>query len=59
MKSLLFVFSYHHQNTMQIAEVIAKVLDAQIKTPKQINPEEIHKFSFNRLWLRYIWWKAL
>ena len=40
MKSLLVVFSYHHKNTEKIANVFAKVLDAQIKTPQQINPEE-------------------
>ena len=33
MKTLLVVFSYHHNNTEKIAKVIAKVLDAQIKTP--------------------------
>jgi flavodoxin len=45
MKSLLVVFSYHHKNTEKIANVFAKVLDAQIKTPEQIDPEEIQKYS--------------
>jgi flavodoxin len=45
MKSLLVVFSYHHKNTEKIAEVFAKVLDAQIKTPQQINPEELQEYS--------------
>ncbi len=43
MKSLLVLFSYHHNNTEKIANVFAKVLDAQIKTPQQINPEELQE----------------
>jgi flavodoxin len=45
MKSLLVLFSYHHNNTEKIANVFAKVLDAQIKTPKQIKPEELQEYS--------------
>jgi flavodoxin len=45
MKSLLVLFSYHHKNTEKVANVIAKVLDAQIKTPQQINPEELQEYS--------------
>ena len=45
MKSLLVLFSYHHNNTEKIANVFAKVLDAQIKTPEQINPEELQEYS--------------
>jgi len=45
MKSLLVLFSYHHKNTEKIANVFAKVLDAQIKTPQQINPEELQEYS--------------
>ena len=45
MKSLLVLFSYHHNNTEKIANVFAKVLDAQIKTPQQINPEELQEFN--------------
>jgi flavodoxin len=44
-KSLLVVYSYHHHNTEKIANVIAKVLDAQIETPLQINPEELQEYS--------------
>ena len=44
-KSLLVVFSYHHHNTEKIANVIAKVLDAQIyKTPLQINFEDLQEY---------------
>jgi flavodoxin len=45
MKSLLVLYSYHHNNTEKIANVFAKVLDAQIKSPQQINPEELQEYS--------------
>lgn len=45
MKSLLVLFSYHHNNTEKIANVFAKFLDAQIKTPQQINPEELQEYN--------------
>jgi flavodoxin len=41
MKCLLIVYSYHHNNTQKVAEVFAKVLDAEIRTPQQTNPEEL------------------
>ena len=44
MKSLLVLFSYHHKNTEKIANVFAKVLDAQIKTPEQIKAEELQEY---------------
>ena len=45
MKSLIVCFSYHHNNTQKIAEVFAEVLDAQVKTPQQTNPEELQQFD--------------
>jgi len=45
MKSLLVLYSYHHNNTEKIANVFAKVLDAQIKTPSQVYPEELQEYS--------------
>lgn len=45
MKALLVLFSYHHKNTEKIANVFAKVLDAQIKTPDQINPEDLQEYN--------------
>ena len=45
MKSLLVVYSYHHMNTEKIAKVFAKVLDTEIKTPQQINPEELQEYG--------------
>ncbi|HMK46797.1 MAG TPA: flavodoxin family protein [Methanocella sp.] len=43
MKSLLIVYSYHHHNTEKIANAIAGVLGAQVKTPQQILPEEVRE----------------
>jgi flavodoxin len=45
MKSLLVLFSYHHKNTEKIAKVFAQVLDAQIKSPQQVIPEELQEYS--------------
>ena len=44
MKSLLIVFSYHHNNTQKVAEVSQKCL-MQIKSPQQTNPEELQKYD--------------
>jgi len=38
------LYSYHHHNTEKIANVFAKVLNAVIKTPQQINPEELRQY---------------
>jgi flavodoxin len=40
-KALVIVFSYHHKNTEKIASAIAGVLDAPVRTPEQVSPEEI------------------
>ena len=45
MKTLLVLYSYHHMNTEKIAKVFAKVLDAQIKTPQQIDPKELQEYD--------------
>jgi len=45
MDSLLVLVSYHHKNTEKIANVFAKVLDAEIKTTRKINPEELQEYS--------------
>jgi flavodoxin len=42
-KSLIVVHSYHHNNTQKVAQAIAKVLDAKVKSPQQTNPEEINQ----------------
>jgi flavodoxin len=45
-KSLLVLYSYHHNNTKKIAEVFRKVLDAEIKMPNDIKPEELQEYDF-------------
>jgi flavodoxin len=45
MRSLLVLYSYHHNNTEKIASVFAKVLDAEIRTPQQIGPEELQRYD--------------
>ncbi|MDD1718488.1 MAG: flavodoxin family protein [Methanoregulaceae archaeon] len=44
-RSLVVVFSYHHKNTEKIAHVIAKVLGAEVKTPRQVTPEELSEYD--------------
>jgi flavodoxin len=43
-KALVIVFSYHHKNTEKIAQVIAQVLGTSIKTPQQINIDELNEY---------------
>ena len=45
MKSLIVVFSYHHKNTHKIAEVMAKALDAKVKSPQQTVLEELSQYD--------------
>jgi flavodoxin len=45
MKSLIVVFSYHHNNTEKIANVLGKVLNAPVKTPWQVMPEELSEYD--------------
>jgi flavodoxin len=44
-KSLLVLYSFHHKNTEQVANVIARVLDAQIKRPQQTDPDELQGYD--------------
>jgi flavodoxin len=45
MNCLIVVYSYHHNNTQKIAEVFGKMLEAQVKTPQQTNPEELPNYD--------------
>jgi flavodoxin len=45
MKSLIVVYSYHHKNTQKVAEVMAKVLDAQVKSPEETGSDELKKYD--------------
>lgn len=44
-RSLVVVFSYHHNNTEKIANTCAKVLGAEVRTPRQVKPEEIAEYD--------------
>lgn len=41
----MIVFSYHHKNTEKVAQVFAEVLDALIKTPEQVELEELQNYD--------------
>ena len=45
MKSLIVYFSYHHHNTEKVAEVFAKILDAKMLTPLQVDISEIKNYD--------------
>lgn len=44
-RSLVVVFSYHHGNTEKIANAVARVLGAEVKTPQQVRPEELREYD--------------
>ncbi len=44
-RSLVVVFSCHHNNTEKIANACANVLGAKVKTPQQVKPEEIAEYD--------------
>ncbi len=45
MKSLIVVYSYHHNNTQKIAQAMAKPLDAEVKSPQQVILEELSQYD--------------
>jgi flavodoxin len=45
MKSLIVIVSHHHNNTQKVADVIARVLDAQVKTTEHNNPDELQQYD--------------
>jgi flavodoxin len=45
MKSLIVVHSYHHNNTLKVAQAMAKVLDAEVKSPQQTAPDELRQYD--------------
>jgi len=44
-KCLLVLFSYHHNNTEKAANVFARVLDAQIIKPQEVDPEQLREYD--------------
>lgn len=45
LRSLVIVLSYHHGNTEKIANTIANVLGAEVKTPDQVYPEKLREYD--------------
>lgn len=45
MKSLIVVYSYHHNNTQKVAQAMAKVLDAQVKSTQETGSDELEKYD--------------
>jgi flavodoxin len=41
LKALILCYSYHHQNTQKVASVIANILGAEVKSPKDVTPQEV------------------
>jgi len=44
-KTLLIVYSYHHNNTLKIAEAFSSVMHADIKTPEEINSISLNDYD--------------
>ena len=45
MKSIIILYSYHHNNTEKLAQVFSQVLDAPIKKTGDISPEELSEYD--------------
>ena len=45
MRSLLVLHSFHHKNTEKIAKAFAEVLAAEIRSPREIDPEEVEGYD--------------
>ncbi len=43
--TLIILFSYHHNNTEKVAQVIAKTLGAEIKKPEQTDPNSLSNYD--------------
>ncbi len=45
MRSLVIVYSYHHNNTEKIAHEFSEVLHAEVKSPEQVTMEELQEYD--------------
>jgi len=45
MKAIILLVSYHHKNTEKIARSMAKVLDAEIKKPSEVDPSSLKDYD--------------
>jgi flavodoxin len=44
-KTIVICFSYHHKNTAKIALVFASTLNAETKTPPEVNPNGLSEYD--------------
>lgn len=45
MKSIIIVDSYHHNNTLKIANAFAKVLNCEVISPQQAETQDLQKYE--------------
>ena len=45
MKSLIIFYSYHHNNTKKIAEVLARALNAKVRSAQNTSPEKPQRYD--------------
>jgi flavodoxin len=45
MEILIVVKSTHHKNTEKLATVFADILTAELQTPRQVDPNQLHKYD--------------
>jgi flavodoxin len=45
MKNLIVVYSYHHNNTRKVAEAISSIIGGDVKTPIEVNENELNKYD--------------
>lgn len=43
--SLLILYSYHHKNTEKVAKVLAETLDAEIRSPEDVDPDALQEYA--------------
>jgi flavodoxin len=44
-RALIVCFSYHHKNTLKIAAAIANILDAPVKAPSEVDPNNLADYD--------------
>jgi flavodoxin len=57
MKVLIVYTSFHHFNTLKIAQEIAKVLHAKLVKPNEINPQDVVKYDLVGFGSGIYFWK--
>jgi flavodoxin len=45
MRTLLVLVSFHHHNTEKVANAMAEILDAEVRPPKEVEPEKLAAYD--------------